>query len=152
MKIRRGKIQDKDSIRKLVEMMIGDEDKEIVSNNVVEDLFKLEHFNIFVMETMNGISGYIVIKTNPFDGGGELGEIVFLGVDENSRNLGYGIELVKFVEDFARKENIRKLYVKTNPHNKKAVCFWINRDYQFEARMKDFSKLNIDDYYLGKEL
>ena len=70
-----------------------------------------------------------------------LGEIVFLGISEESWKLGYGIELVRFIEEFSLKNNIRKLYVKTNPHNKKAVCFWINRDYQFEARMKNFSKI-----------
>ena len=150
--IRKAIIDDKETIRQLIAMMICDNDNEKVSHEVIEDLYKFENNRIFVLEENDIVHGYIVLKINSFEGGGNLGEIVFLGVDETSRNKGFGIELVDYVETYAIKENIRKLYVKTNPDNKRAVCFWINRNYQFEARMRNFSDTNIDDYYLGKEL
>ncbi len=150
--IRKANIDDKETIRQLIAMMICDKDHEKVSHEVIEDLYKFENNRIFVLEENDIVHGYIVLKINPFEGGGNLGEIVFLGVDETSRNKGFGIELVDYVETYAIKENIRKLYVKTNPDNKRAVCFWIKRNYQFEARMKNFSDTNIDDYYLGKEI
>jgi len=148
--IRKAKIEDKKTIINLISMMIGDEDKESTAKIVVEELYAFDCYHTFVLENESSIQGYIVLKTNPFDGGGNLGEIVFLGVDKGARKKGHGSDLVAFIENYARELNMRKLYIKTSPLNKQAVCFWINRDYQFEARMIDFSGINIDDYYLGK--
>ena len=143
---------DRSSLVDLVSMMIGDSSKEEVANEIVNDFYSNKHFSTFVLEINGQIECYAAYKREPFEGSNQIGEIVFLGTKQSARKRGYGRLVVEHTEKFAREEGIRKLYVKTNPFNKKAVCFWIKNDYQFEARFKDFNCENHDAYFMGKAL
>ena len=143
---------DKQSLIKLVSMMIGNSDKEEVSNEVVDGFYSNKMFLTVVIEIDKKVKGYLSYKSEPFEGGNRVGEIVFLGVATDSRKSGYGNEMVKYIENFAYEKNINKIYIKTSPNNIKAVRFWVKQGYEFEARMKDFNGDNHDAYLMGKKL
>lgn len=93
-----------------------------------------------------------MLKYEPYEGANGIAEIVWLGTDENNKRKGLASRLVKYIENYSKEREIRKLYVKTSSNNKIANCFWIMQDYKFESRMLDFSMVGHDDYYLGKAL
>lgn len=143
---------DADSIIHLIAGMIGDTNPQETAKAVTEGFFTGTTYKTFVILEVDQVVGFGVVKRDAFEGAHGVTEIVWLAIEESHRERGYGKTLVDHIEDFAKRETIRKLYLKTSPSNKKAVCFWIMRDYQFEARMLDFSMENLDDYYLGKVL
>lgn len=151
-KIREASKDDRTKIIDLIKEMIGDLNPEKVAKQVVNDLFENNKFNTYVILEKNKVTGFVVLKRDSFEGANRVGEIVWLAVDKKYRRRGLGKKLVEYIEEYARRNDIRKLYVKTSTNNKKAVCFWIMMDYQFEARMLDFSLDELDDYYLGKKL
>jgi len=152
MNIRNIKDSDKQSLTKLVSMMIGDSDRDEVANEVVNDFYNNKLFVTIVTENEGKVNGYLSYKSEPFEGGNSVGEIVFLGVDNDSRKQGIGKELVTHIEHFSKEKNIRKLYVKTSPQNINAVRFWVKQGYEFEARLKDFNAEDYDAYLMGKKL
>ena len=152
MEIRKIEISDRRSLVKLVSMMIGDSNIEEVANSIVDDFYGNKLFSTFIAESNKEIQGYVAYKRESFEGANKVGEIVFLGVEECFRKQGCGRELATYVEEYAKNEGIRKLYVKTSPSNKRAVCFWIKQEYQFEARLKDFSIDDHDAYFMGKRI
>ncbi|MBU5427584.1 GNAT family N-acetyltransferase [Tissierella pigra] len=150
--IRPGNIRDRSNIEELIKVMIGDENPNEISKLVVDDFFTNSSYHVYVIEILNVVKGFGVIKFNPFEGGNGIAEFVWLGIDKDSKRAGLGSKLVQYLEQYSRENGIRKIYVKTSVTNKSAICFWIMQDYKFEARMLDFSLKSYDDYYLGKEL
>mgnify|MGYP006296254091 CR=1 FL=1 len=151
-KIRVAKKDDRTNIINLIVDMIGDTNPEKVAKQVTENLYKHNKYKTVVVLENNTVAGFGALKRDSFEGANRVAEIVWLAIDKKYRRKGLGKELVGYIEKQARRENIRKLYVKTSPRNKSAVCFWIMMDYQFEARMLDFSLADLDDYYFGKKL
>ncbi len=152
MQIRKIIDSDRDSLIGLVSMMISDTNKEAVSNEIVSDFYSNKSFITDVMVEDKTVCGYISYKTNPLEGSNGVIEIVFLGVSLSHRKRGIGQALVKHIENSVSKNNIRKIYIKTSPQNKTAVCFWIQQGYEFEARLKDFSLKDQDAYLLSKDI
>lgn len=150
--IRTADINDKSVIRELVKGMLGDENPDEVAELVVEDFFLNNNYKVFVIEALGMVKGFGVIKFNPFEGGSGIAEIVWLGIGERDKRTGLGSRLVRYMEEFLKENNIRKIYIKTSVKNKDAICFWITKDYKFEARMLDFSLKSYDDYYLAKDI
>ena len=150
--IRPGNIRDRSNIEELIKVMISDENPNEISKLVVDDFFTNSSYHVYVIEILNVVKGFGVIKFNPFEGGNGIAEFVWLGIDKDSKRAGLGSKLVQYLEQYSRENGIRKIYVKTSVTNKSAICFWIMQDYKFEARMLDFSLKSYDDYYLGKEL
>ncbi|PRX17817.1 ribosomal protein S18 acetylase RimI-like enzyme [Orenia metallireducens] len=150
--IRNASNDDRTKIINLIIDMIGDKNPEKVAKQVVNDLFENNKFKTLVILEQNIVAGFSVLKRDSFEGANRVAEIVWLAIDKKFRRIGLGNKLVDYIEEYAKREDIRKLYVKTSPNNKSAVCFWIMMDYQFEARMLDFSLNNLDDYYFGKKL
>lgn len=150
--IRPGNIRDRSNIEEVIKVMIGDENPNEMSKLVVDDFFTNSSYHVYVIEILNVVKGFGVIKFNPFEGGNGIAEFVWLGIDKDSKRAGLGSKLVQYLEQYSRENGIRKIYVKTSVTNKSAICFWIMQDYKFEARMLDFSLKSYDDYYLGKEL
>lgn len=150
--IRGIQLEDRPALIGLVSMMIGDSNKDEVSNYIVDDFYNNKLFTTYVIASDDEVASYISYKREPFEGSNQVGEIVFLGTKEEHRKHGYGQALVEYIETYSRENGIRKLYVKTSPTNTRAVCFWIKNGYQFEARMKDFSCENVDAYFMGKSL
>ncbi len=139
-------------LMELIKVMIGDENPQTVSRDVVTDFYKNPNYHVFVLEIETIVKGFGVLKFNSFEGANRVCEIVWLGIDSDYKKRGYGRKLVKFMEDYAKNKNIRKIYVKTSVRNKVATCFWIKLNYEFEARLLDFSLTSFDDYYFGKNL
>jgi len=133
-------------------MMIGDKNKDSVADELLKSFIQTDSYKIYLLENQSEYIGFYVFNVNPFEGSNGIGEVIFLGIGEKHRGYGYGKKMEEHIEYISKKLNVRKLYVLTNPKNKKAVCFWINMGYEFEARMKDFSSLGDDDYYLGKKI
>jgi N-acetylglutamate synthase-like GNAT family acetyltransferase len=150
--IRSANINDRQAIEELVKVMIGDENPDEVAKSVVDELLLGDAYKVFVIEILNSVRGFGVVKFNPFEGGNNIAEIVWLGIAKQNKRTGLGTKLVQQIEHFLRANNIRKVYVKTSVKNKPAICFWIMQDYKFEARMLDFSFNSLDDYYLGKNI
>ncbi len=133
--------------------MLGDENADEVSKSLVDGFFmNSESYIVYVIEVLNLVKGFCVIKFNPFEGGNGIVEIVFLGIDTDNKRTGLGTKLVQYLEQILKENSVRKIYVKTSVRNKPAICFWIMKDYKFEARMLDFSLDSYDDYYFGKEI
>lgn len=150
--IRTADTNDKNVIRELVKGMLGDENADKVAELVVEDFFSNNNYRVFVIELLGIVTGFGVIKFNPFEGGSGIAEIVWLGIDKRNKRTGLGSKLVRYMEEFLKENSIRKIYVKTSVKNKDAICFWIMQSYKFEARMLDFSLKSYDDYYLAKDI
>jgi ribosomal protein S18 acetylase RimI-like enzyme len=151
--IRVADINDKYDIEKLIKVMLGDENADEVAKSLVDGFFmNRESYMVYVIEVLNLVKGFCVIKFNPFEGGNGIVEIVFLGIDTEHKRVGLGTKLVQYLEQTLKENGVRKIYVKTSVRNKPAICFWIMQDYKFEARMLDFSLKSYDDYYFGKEI
>lgn len=151
--IRIADINDRYDIEKLIKVMLGDESADEVAKSLVEVFFmNSESYIVYVIEALNLVNGFCVIKFNPFEGGNGIVEFVFLGIDTENKRTGLGTKLVQYLERILKEKGIRKIYVKTSVRNKPAICFWIMQDYKFEARMLDFSLESYDDYYFGKEI
>lgn len=151
--IRIADINDRYDIEKLIKVMLGDENPDEVSKSLVSDFFmNSESYTVYVIEVLNLVKGFCVVKFNPFEGGNGIAEFVFLGIDTENKRIGLGTKLVQYLEQVLKENGVRKIYVKTSVRNKSAICFWIMQDYKFEARMLDFSLESHDDYYLGKEI
>lgn len=151
--IRVADINDRYDIEKLIKVMLGDENADEVAKSLVTGFFtNSESYIVYVIEVLNLVKGFCVIKFNPFEGGNGIVEIVFLGIDMEHKRAGLGTKLVQYLEQTFKQNGIRKIYVKTSVRNKTAICFWIMQDYKFEARMLDFSLKSYDDYYFGKEI
>lgn len=148
--IRAADIHDRNDIEKLIKVMLGDENTDEVAKSIVDDFFMNGAYNVYVIEVLNLVKGFGVIKFNPFEGGNGIAELVFLGINTENKRTGLGSKLVQYLEQILKQNGIRKIYVKTSITNKPAICFWIMQDYKFEARMLDFSLESYDDYYLGK--
>jgi N-acetylglutamate synthase-like GNAT family acetyltransferase len=150
--IRIAAVQDSPALEELVKPMLGDAYPEEVARAVVGEFFTNTAYKTYVLETAGTVAGFGVLKYNPFEGGNQLAEIVWLAVSRQYHRTGIGTRLVQYLESLARENSVRKLYIKTSVPNKPAVCFWVMQGYQFEARMLDFSAKGLDDYYLGKEI
>jgi len=81
-----------------------------------------------------------------------VAEIVWLKVEDEHKRKGYGKTLILFMEQYAKENNIRRIYLKTRIDNKVAICFYIMQDYKFEARMLDFGCKGHDNYYFAKDI
>ncbi len=151
--IRVADINDRYDIEELIKVMLGDEDAGEVARSLADSfLMNSESYIVYVIEVLNLVKGFCVIKFNPFEGGNRIAEFVFLGIDTENKRTGLGTKLVQYLEQGLKENGVRKIYVKTSVRNKPAICFWIMQDYKFEARMLDFSLELHDDYYLGKEI
>jgi N-acetylglutamate synthase-like GNAT family acetyltransferase len=151
--IRVADINDRYDVEKLIKVMLGDENVDEVARSLADGFFmNSESYMVYVIEVLNLVKGFCVIKFNPFEGGNGIAELVFLGIDAENKRTGLGTKLVQYIELILKENGIRKIYVKTSVRNKSAICFWIMQDYKFEARMLDFSLGSHDDYYLGKEI
>ncbi|MDF2948075.1 MAG: GCN5-related N-acetyltransferase [Sedimentibacter sp.] len=151
--IRFADINDRYDIEKLIKVMLGDENADEVAKSLVDSFFmNSESYMVYVIEVLNLVKGFCVVKFNPFEGGNGIVEIVFLGIGTENKRTGLGIKLIQYLEQTLKENGVRKIYVKTSVKNKPAICFWIMQDYKFEARMLDFSLKSYDDYYFGKEI
>lgn len=150
--IRIADINDRNHIEKLIKVMLGDKEPEKMAKLLVDDFFLNSSYMVYVIEVLNLVKGFGVVKFNPFEGGNGIAEIVFLGIDTERKRTGLGCKLVHYFEQVLKDKGIRKVYVKTSVTNKPAICFWIMQNYKFEARMLDFSLKSYDDYYFGKEI
>lgn len=152
LKVRSASCEDKATLIQLVKTMLGGENLDETAMWVVEDFFINTQYKVFVVEELNRVSGFGVLKFESFEGANAVAEIVWLKVDDNHKRKGYGKQLILFMEQYAKENAIRKIYLKTGVDNKSAVCFYIMQDYKFEARMLDFGCKGHDDYYLSKEI
>ena len=151
-KVRLADLNDKSRLIDLVKPMLGNENVDEIAKLVVEDFFNNTQYKVFVIEVSDKVNGYGVLKFDSFEGANGVAEIVWLGIDKQCKRKGYGKELINSIEQYAKDNGIRKIYLKTGISNKPAICFYIMQDYKFEARMLDFSEKNYDDYYLSKVL
>ncbi|ADL50820.1 GNAT family N-acetyltransferase [Clostridium cellulovorans] len=151
-KVRSVTLEDKVSLVQLVKTMLGDENLEETAKLVVEDFFNNTQYKVFVIEELNIVNGFGVLKFESFEGANAVAEIVWLKVDDEHKRKGYGKTLILFMEQYAKENNIRKIYLKTGIDNKAAICFYIMQDYKFEARMLDFGCKGHDNYYFAKDI
>jgi N-acetylglutamate synthase-like GNAT family acetyltransferase len=151
--IRVADINDRYDIERLIKLMLGDENPDEVAKSLVDGFFiNSTSYVVYVIEVLNLVKGFCVVKFNPFEGGNGIAEFVFLGIDTQNKRTGLATKLVQSLEQILKENGIRKMYVKTSVRNKSAICFWIMQDYKFEARMLDFSLESHDDYYFGKKI
>ena len=151
-KVRRVRLEDRVSLVQLLKTMLGDENLEETAKLVVEDFFNNTQYKVFVIEELNIINGFGVLKFESFEGANAVAEIVWLKVDDEHKRKGYGKKLILFMERYAKENNNRKIYLKTGIDNKAAICFYIMQDYKFEARMLDFGCKGHDNYYFSKDI
>jgi GNAT superfamily N-acetyltransferase len=151
-KVRSISLEDKVRLVQLVKTMLGDENLEETAKLVVEDFFNNTQYKVFVIEELNIVNGFGVLKFESFEGANAVAEIVWLKVDDEHKRKGYGKEIILFMEQYAKENDIRKIYLKTGIDNKSAICFYIMQDYKFEARMLDFGCKGHDDYYFAKDI
>ena len=150
--IRIAKSYDKEVLKDLVKVMLGNENVDEVAEEVVSEFYSNDIYNVFVIEVENVVRGFGVAKLNQFEGAENVGEIVWLSINKDYKRQGLASKLLKYIEEFAKEKGMRKIYIKTNVGNKAGVCFWIMQGYMFEARMLDFTAKSYDDYYLGKDI
>lgn len=145
-------LEKSDDIKDLVMSLLGDVDAGKVADELVLSFLHDDHYHAFGTKQGDHSAAFAAMKCDPFEGANEVGEIVFLAVEPSQRKKHLGRDLVRFVENYAGKQGIRKLYVITGVDNIGAVCFWIQQGYSFEARMRDFTLPGIDNYYMGKTI
>lgn len=143
---------DKDTITKMIVEMLGNENPIEIAKEIVEGFYSTDQIKTIVVENQKELIGFSVANLNPFEGAPNIAEIVWHFISKAKRKIGFGMNLLNRMESYLKENGIRKNYIKTSVQSKDSVCFWIKQNYQFEARMKDFSGKGYDDYYMGKDL
>ena len=66
--IRRAKSYDKEVLKDLVKVMLGNENVDEVAEEVVSEFYSNDIYNVFVIEVENVVRGLGVAKLNQFEG------------------------------------------------------------------------------------
>jgi len=143
---------DKDTISKMIVEMLGNENPIEIAKEIVEGFYSTDQIKTIVVENQKELIGFSVANLNPFEGAPNIAEIVWHFTSKAKRKNGFGMNLLNRMEGYLKENGIRKNYIKTSVQSKDSVCFWIKQNYQFEARMKDFTGKGYDDYYMGKNI
>jgi len=120
MKIRKAKKGDLKEIGKLMKREFSKPpfNERDSMKNVLKSLnFYFKIGEIFVAVSTEEIIGVIIVKFEQYWEGKVL-LIEDLAVDRKFQNKGIGKELMKFVEDYAKKKNARFIFFKTHEKSK----------------------------------
>jgi len=85
-------------------------------------------------------------------GWNRVAEIGWIAVLPEYQRRGLGSALIKRMEQYAKKEGIRKAYVEPSVENEIAIHFYIHNGYKPEAMRKDWYRDGEDSVILGKHL
>jgi len=130
-------------IRKYIESDIV-----LVDNLVKNILFEIFNSRPERIEELENIKLFLVVE----DGGRVVGTIALiekssdfvvkrLYVDKNYRNKGLAQKLYNKVEDFARKNKIKRLKLSTTPEMKSAIAFYNKNGFNEISRNEDKNQI-----------
>jgi GNAT superfamily N-acetyltransferase len=146
LSIRKMQRREKIFVQEMVETMIGGPNAATTAKAEVEKYCSSADFQVFIAEIGGALAGFGVIKNNPFEGGDGIAELGLFQIRKEFRNQGIGTRLLNSIEQEMRSASIRKIYTMTNPKNLQAVCYWLKRGFEFEARLHGVNVAT--DYYL----
>lgn len=79
-------------------------------------------------------------------------EITYLAVLKDYHNKGIGTELIRFIEEKARKMRYRSVYLYTGKINKNAQRFYKNKGYELYAKLLDHYSWGEDAVLFRKRI
>lgn len=88
----------------------------------VKERFKHGYEIFFGYKLNNELKGYITLK--PFFPGYKHCEAYWLAVKKSSQGKGIGTKLMKFIENYAKNQDFRKICLYTNKNMKKTRRFY----------------------------
>jgi ribosomal protein S18 acetylase RimI-like enzyme len=138
--------QDRRVLQKWIAGMIGDPNKDEVASLEIDKYASHPGYRVFIAERDALAVGFGVIKYDPFEGSEGIAELGLFQIDIGYRGHGLGTELFGTLMELLKADGIRKIYTMVHPSNISAVCFWLKRGFEFEARLTKFNKEK--DYYL----
>ena len=106
---------------------------------------------IFVAEADNKVVGFLVLQW-PGTGWNRVAEIGWIAVLPRYQMKGIGSNLITKMEEYAKNEGFRKVYVEPSVINDAAIRFYVKNGYNYEATRKDWYKDGEDSVILGKHL
>lgn len=113
-------------------------------------LTKMKKRIYFIAETKAGeVAGGIGMEL--FAGFDDCGEIQKLYVSENNKRHGIGQQLLETVEEYAKSNRLRRLYLETHSNLREAVCLYEKNGYNKIERPKEVVHSTMDLFYM-KEL
>ncbi len=122
-------------VRDMLASMIGGRDPAAGAREELCRMTGSADWRVLVFESAGQLIGFCALKDNPFEGADNASEIVFFHIDGSVRGCGLGTLCLAAVEQGLATRGVRTVYAKVNPSNRPAVCFWITRGYEFQARL-----------------
>jgi len=91
--------------------------------------------NAFLITYEQQIVGYIILaKMFSFEFGGTIAFFDELYIDGSMRGKGLGKKAVAFVQEYAKKEGLKVLYLEVEPHNMSAQELYKKMNFQMHHR------------------
>lgn len=70
-------------------------------------------FKLMLQDERMGFAGIQILL--------EMAEVITIGIDPQYQNQGYGQQLLRYLIDFSKQKQCKKLYLEVNVHNNKAI-------------------------------
>ena len=113
-----------------------------ISNNKVAELETIS----FVVEEEEGIIGYIRGTANMRG----LGTLEVVGISTDCFHKGVGVALMKRLEKFWQKRNVRKVSTCVSSHNTRALMYYLRNGFIPVGYQKDHFRVGVDEIILDR--
>lgn len=143
MRIRKFREEDIGSIVKIVHKIMGPRDARNALNDLKETLmeksyspFKFEDFYVIEIDkNIVGCGGIWALKHDPF-----IARLDWFMVDPDYQRKGLATMLMRFIENFLKKKNIKLVLAETSSGKqyKAAVNFWAKNGFKEIARIQNY--------------
>lgn len=97
----------------------------------VRNLYKGKKSKVFVAISRGKIWGFLAVKE---DAQAQTARIILIAADSKVKGRGVGSSLMRFVFDWAKEKKLKKMYVKTQSENYKAISFYKKHGFKIYSR------------------
>lgn len=114
----------------------------ISEDNLKSDLMD-NNCRYYILEKNNNIIGFI-----GFSYIDDFMDLLVIAIDKESQNLGYGALLIEHMINFAKENNLKKIFLEVRVSNKKAIRLYEKYDFKKINIRKKYYKDNYEDAYI----
>lgn len=145
VRIRTAGLEDLEAVSK-VEGACFDSERYPVT--VLRAMLSEEGFTTFVAEE-DGAIGSATLHHRP---GASVAQVVSLGVVPSHRHRGVATELLRTLEDLAKRSGTRRMVLQVGVLNVPAINLYLHHGYVLRGTIRDYYGPGKDAYYMMKRL
>jgi RimJ/RimL family protein N-acetyltransferase len=120
----------------------------------IRDILLRDNQTVLVAEVGGGLVGYVAALGGDFRRNRHCAHVV-TGVLKRFCGKGIGTRLFSELEQWARRNGVRRLELTVMAHNDRAINLYRKMGYEIEGSRRDSLLVNgsyVDEYYMGKLL